>query len=118
MTKCLKSLLDESPQCAWEKIVGAVTQHLISHRTHWKLYIKQKGVSKARQGKGEVHPICKTNEEGVSKSRELLAHMLDEAPKIVEEARSEARLHEEQKKNDGGFLGEEQDAEPYSGEDG
>ena len=52
------------------------------------------------------------------KSRELLAHMLDEAPKIVEEARSEARLHEEQKKNDGGFLGEEQDAEPYSVEDG
>ena len=52
------------------------------------------------------------------KSRELLAHMLDEAPKIVEEARSEARLHEEKKKkNDGGFHGEKQDAEPDGGED-
>ena len=51
------------------------------------------------------------------KSREFLAHMLDEAPKIVEEARSEARLHEAKKKNDGGFHGEKQDAEPDSGED-
>ena len=111
MIKCLKSLLDESPQCAWEKIVGAVTQHLISHRLEWKLYIKQKGVNKARQGKDEVHPICKTNEEGLSKSRELLAHMLVEAPKIVEDARSEARQQEPKKQNDGGFHGEQQDAD-------
>ena len=32
--------------------------------------------------------------------RELLAHMLVEAPKIVEEARSEARLQEAKKQND------------------
>ena len=76
----------------------------------------QKGVRKGRQGTGEAHPICKTNAEGVSKAKELLAHMLNEAPKIVEEARSEARLHEEKKKNDGGFHGEKQDAEPDSGE--
>ena len=54
-------------------------------------YIKQEGVSKARQGEDGLHPICKTNEEGVRKSKELLAHMLDEAPKIVEEARSECK---------------------------
>ena len=107
----------ESPQCAWEKIVEAVTKHLIINRVSWKLTIMQKGVRKGRQGTGEVHPICKTNDEGVSKARELLAHMLDEAPKIVEEARSEARLHEAKKKNDGGFHGEKQDADPDSGED-
>ena len=51
------------------------------------------------------------------KSRELLAHMLDEAPKIVEEARSEARRDEAKKQNVGGFHGEQQDADPDQAED-
>ena len=42
--------------------------------------------------------------------------MLREAPKIVEEARSLARLHEEEK-NHGGFHVEKQDPESDSGED-
>ena len=89
----------------------AMTEDLIKHRVSWQLTIKQKGKGKGRQGTEEVHPICKTNEEGASKSEELLAHMLDEAPKIVEEARSEARLQEAKKQNDGGFHGEQQDAD-------
>ena len=81
-----------------------MTEHLLTYRTDWQLYIKEEGVSKASQRQdvrraafGELHPICQQNEKGVSKSRELLAHMLAEAPKIVEEARSEARLHEVKK---------------------
>ena len=69
----------------------AVTEHVIRYRLEWGLYIKQHGVK---------HPICRMNEEGVRKSRQLLGHMKVEAPRIVEEARSvlsKARLQEAKK---------------------
>ena len=62
-----------------------MTAHLVGQdRSKWGLYVK-------RIGQHEVHPICKGNKEGTRKSEELIAHMLDEAPNIVEEARSECK---------------------------
>ena len=98
MMKHFQSLLDKDPQIGEDEIVLAITEHLISQRTSWKLHFSQEGKSKATQGTGELHPICKTNEEGASMSRDLLAHMYIEAPNIVEEARSEAK--EAKKQND------------------
>ena len=85
MMKCLKNILEKNPECAWKDTVFAVTAHLISQdRAKWKLWIKQ-------IGEHEIHPICKSNQEGARASWLLLAHMLIKAPSIVEEARSEVK---------------------------
>ena len=85
MMKCLENMLEKNPECAWKDTVFAVTAHLMSQdRAKWKLWIKQ-------IGEHEIHPICKSNQEGIRKSEELLAHMLIKAPSIVEEARSEVK---------------------------